>query len=259
MSNGLQPIEASTGLDLAAADRIHQPFQHCSSGYYVSGRRMIWLPHTRSLRFKLLVASVLVEVVLLGLLLANSQRLIEKNLVEQAVLRTEELNPLLSAALAGPLAERDRATLVDILKASQRKDGLSYLVLFDNAGKMIAASGWDVGKPLPVLDLDIAAENPDNIDRYDTQTPILLSGQQYGRLHYGLSTEFLSSAKQTLLQQSLLIAAVEVTLSVLLLGLIGAWLTRHLGQLAVASRQVAAGDFRAPLKIHFPTLISSAR
>ena len=210
---------------------------------------MIWLPHTRSLRLKLLVASVLVEVVLLGLLLANSQRLIQKNLVEQAVLRTEELNPLLSAALAGPLAERDHATLVDILKASQRKDGLSYLVLFDNAGRLIASSGWVVGRPLPVLDRDFTENDSDSRDRYDTQTPIILAGQQYGLLRYGLSTEFLISAKQTLLQQSLLIALAGVMLSVLLLGLIGAWLTRHLEQLAVASRQVAAGDFNVTLPV----------
>jgi len=210
---------------------------------------MIWFPRSRSLRLKLLFASVLVEVVLLGLLLANSQRLIEKNLVAQTLLRTEELNPLLSAALAGPLAERDHATLVDILKASQRKDGLSYLVLFDNAGKRVASSGWDVGKPVPALDHEIAEDDFDSIDRYDTQTPIILAGQQYGRLHYGLSTEFLTSAKQTLLQQSLLIAVAGVTLTVLLLGLVGAWLTRHLEQLAVASRQVAAGDFNVALPV----------
>jgi diguanylate cyclase (GGDEF)-like protein/PAS domain S-box-containing protein len=210
---------------------------------------MNWLPRTRSLRLKLLFASVLVEVVVLGLLLANSQRLIEKNLVEQTLLRTEELNPLLSAALAGPLAERDYATLVDILKASQRKDGLSYLVLFDNAGKRVASSGWDVARPVPALDRDIATDDLDSIDRYDTQTPIILAGQQYGRLHYGLSTEFLTSAKQTLLQQSLLIAVAGVMLTVLLLGLIGAWLTRHLEQLAVASRQVAAGDFNVTLPV----------
>lgn len=209
---------------------------------------MIWLPRFSSLRIKLLVASVLVEVILLGLLLANSQRLIERNLIEQARLRTEELNPLLSAALAGPLAERDHATLVDILKASQRKDGLSYLVLFDNTGKLIASSGWDVGKPLPPLESNVVADEADNIRRYDTQAPILLAGQQYGVLRYGLSTEFLLTAKQTLLQQSLMIAAVVVTLSALLLGLIGAWLTRHLEQLAVASRQVAAGNFN----IHLP-------
>jgi diguanylate cyclase (GGDEF)-like protein len=210
---------------------------------------MSWLPRARSLRIKLLVASVLVEVLLLGLLLANSQRLIENNLIEQARLRTEELNPLLSAALAGPLAERDHATLVDILKASQRQDGLNYLVLFDNAGKLIASAGWVVGKPLPSLDRNITASDPDSINRYDTQTPVLLAGQQYGLLRYGLSTEFLVSAKHTLLQQSLLIAAVEVTLSVLLLGLIGAWLTRHLEQLAVASRQVAAGNLDITLPV----------
>jgi len=210
---------------------------------------MSFLPRAGSLRSKLLVASVLVEVILLGLLVANGQRLIKSSLAEQVRLRAEELNPLLSAALAGPLAERDHATLVDILNASQRKDGLAYLVLFDNAGKMIASSGWDVGKPLPAPDRNFDLGDTDNINLYDTRTPIILAGQQYGRLHYGLSTEFLASAKQALLQQSLVIAVVGVTLTVLLLGLIGAWLTRHLERLAMASRQIAAGDLLVNLPV----------
>lgn len=203
---------------------------------------------TLSLRAKLVITSVLVELVLVILLIGNSQRLIDNYLIEQTRLRIQELNPLLNAALAAPLAERDHGTLNDILKASQRKDGLAYLILFDNNGKLIASTGWDTDTPVPAPDDHIANNDQDSVDRYDTQTPIMLAGQQYGLLRYGLSTTYLTKAKQTLLRQSLWIAAGAVLLSVFLLWLIGFWMTRHLQQLAIASRQVAAGDF----DIHLP-------
>ena len=204
---------------------------------------------TRSLRFKLVFASVAVEVILLGLLVFNSHRLIEKNLIEQTQFRIAELQPLLNAALAGPLAARDYATLADILHASRRKEGLTYLVLLDHRGKVVAASGWDAQQPLPALDRDIDASD-DRPARYDSETTIMLAGQRYGVLRYGLVTDYLTIAKAVLLQQSLIIAVTEVLLSVLLLSLLGMWLTRHLGQLAMASRQVAAGNLDITLPVH---------
>ena len=203
----------------------------------------------RSLRFKLILASVLVEVLLLTLLLVNSQRLIGNSLLEQARLRVTELNPLLNAALGGPLAERDYATLTDILQESRRQEGLSYLVLVDNGGRAVAAAGWGRDQPLPPIDREISDEQGDSAQRYDTSTPITLAGQKYGVLHYGLSTEFLGTAKAALLQQGIAIAAAEVTLSVLLLSIVGLWLTRHLGELATASRAVASGNLDVNLPV----------
>jgi diguanylate cyclase (GGDEF)-like protein len=203
-----------------------------------------------SLRFKLILASALVEIVLLTLLVANSQRVIGNSLLDQARLRIEELNPLLNAALAGPLAERDYGTLHDILRESRRQEGLTYLVLLDNAGRIVASAGWDTNQPLPSLDSDLGSSDPGGHDRYDTETPITVAGQTYGALRYGLATEFLSTARATLLHQSVLIAAAEITLSVLLLGLLGIWLTRHLGSLAQASREVASGNFDVRLPVH---------
>jgi diguanylate cyclase (GGDEF)-like protein len=205
-----------------------------------------------SLRFKLVFASVTVEVILLGLLVFNSHRLIERNLIEQVQFRIAELQPLLNAALAGPLAARDYATLADILNASRRREGLTYLVLLDHRGKVVAASGWDALQPLPKLDREIGENDDDSPGRFDSETPITLAGQRYGVLRYGLVTDYLDNAKAVLLQQSLLIAATEVLLSVLLLSLLGMWLTRHLGQLAAASRQVAAGnlDITLPVRSH---------
>jgi diguanylate cyclase (GGDEF)-like protein len=207
------------------------------------------VPRLRSLRFKLVFASVVVEVLLLGLLVFNSHRLIEQKLADQTRLRVEELNPLLNAALAAPLVERDYATLGDLLAASRRTEGLTYLALLDNRGKVVASAGWLAGKPLPPLNRQITESDPDSPYRYDTETPITLAGQRYGTLRYGLATDFLAAAKATLLEQSLGIALTEVALSILLLSLLGLWLTRNLAQLHEASRQVAAGNLAVQLPV----------
>ena len=199
----------------------------------------------QSLRFKLLIASVLVEFVMLTLLVANSYRLIHSSLNAQGLARVAEMRPLLNAALSGPLAQRDYGTLQEILDEMQNSNGLAYLAVFDNNNKLIAANGWDTHRTLPALDTDLDV----NDGFFDTKVDISVSGQNYGVLRYGLSTEFLSTAETRLLQQSMLIAAVEIGLSMILLALIGYWLTRHLVLLTRASEQVAAGNFSIQLPV----------
>ena len=197
---------------------------------------MIKTDSRKSLRFKLLVASVVVEVAMLTLLVANSVRLMHASLNAQGIARTEEIRPILNAALSGPIAQRDYGTLQEIINEIRNRNGIAYLVVFDSSNKQIAASGWDVHRQLPVLDTDL---NQVDDGYFDAQTQISIAGQTYGVLHYGLSTEFLTVAKGQLLRQSLLIAATEIILSILLLTLIGYWLTRHLVLLIRASEQVA--------------------
>jgi diguanylate cyclase (GGDEF)-like protein/PAS domain S-box-containing protein len=199
----------------------------------------------QSLRFKLLVASVLVELVMLSLLVANSARLIHDSLNDQGLARTEEIRPLLNAALSGPLAQRDYGTVQEILNEIQNSNGIAYLALFDNNNKLLASTGWNSRRSMQKLDTNLDVDD----GYFDTLTDITISGQRYGTLRYGLSTEFLTSAKSRLLQQSLLIASAEIGLSILLLTLIGYWLTRHLVLLTRASEQVAAGNFSVQLSV----------
>ena len=200
----------------------------------------------KSLRFKLLIASVVVEFVMLSLLVTNSVRLIRTSLGNQGLSRVEEIRPLLNAALSGPLAQRDYGTLQEILNEIQNHNGIAYLAVFNTDNKLIAATGWDASRPMPKLDIDLNGDD----GYYDTLTNISIAGQSYGVLRYGLSTAFLTTAKTKLLQQSLLIAATEISLSVLLLTLIGYWLTRHLVLLTRASEQVAGGNFNIQLPVN---------
>ncbi len=200
----------------------------------------------RSLRFKLVVASVLVELVMLTFLVGNSLRVMQAHMLEQANVRMEEIRPLLNASLASSLAERDYGTMDSVLKLVRQEQGVTYLVLFDNSGKVVASEGWVSGHPLPDLDADIGSAEKRGI--YNTSIPIQISGQIYGRLRLGISTRFLTEAKSSILRQSLMIAALEIVLSILLLAGIGFWLTRNLSMLTRASVGLAEGKF----DIHVP-------
>ena len=62
-------------------------------------------------------------------------------------------------------------------------------------------------------------------------------------MHYGLSTDRIDSATNTLFSQSLIIAVTEIILSLVLLSITAHLLTRNLRKLATASVQVADGDY----------------
>ena len=202
----------------------------------------------RSLRAKLLLASVLVEVVMLSLLVVNSLRLTNASLLDQAQVRVAELKTLFNAALASPLAQRDYGTLKDILAEIRSEEGITYLVLQDRYGNVLSAVGRPADQPLPVVS---AALNPDEIEPgvFNLSVPIRLADQKLGHLAFGLSSGFLKESRAHLLRQSLLIAAAGVVLSILFLTVLGFWMTRHLAQLTQASQAVAAGNFDATVTV----------
>ncbi len=191
---------------------------------------MKWFLQIKSLRLKLVLITVLVEVVMLTLLVGNSIWLIDSSLDEQARARMKLLAPMLSASLAAPLAQGNQASIRQILADSQAKEGLVYALLFDDKGKLLAGGG----RPLPAAD-------PPKV--YETWTPIEREGKTYGSLRLGISTAFLSVAKNKLFWESMVIAGGEVALSLLLFLALGYWLARHLGELAEAGRAMANGNY----------------
>ena len=210
---------------------------------------MLKLFRFNSLRAKLIFASILVEVIMLSLLVGNSARIIDTSLVTQAKLKDNDLKPLFNASLIGPVVQRDYATLSEILKEIRSDKGVAYLILLDNQQNIVVSTGWDRSRPLPTLDKDIESAEAAGFPLFNTKSAIEYSNQKYGELRYGLSLESLSQSRRLLIEQSLLIAAVEVLLTLILLTLIGVWLTRHLGLLTQASQQVAEGDFNVELPV----------
>lgn len=201
-------------------------------------------PRSLSLRAKLLLASLVVEAVMLALLMGNSVRVAHDELMAQARLRIESMAPLLNAALAGPMVQHDYATLQDILAEALHGEGFTYLVLLDKGGGRVAQAGLGPGDPLPAMD-----ETLERVDDrvFDTMADIGYGPILYGRLHYGVSTRFVEVAEARLYRQGVLIAGGGIALTFVLLLLLSYWLTRRLDQLTRASLDLAEQRFDARL------------
>lgn len=202
-----------------------------------------------SLRAKLILIAVIIEIAMLAILIGNGSRLIQNSLMEQAQLRLREYELLLNTALAPGLVERDYSTLQEILGESRKNNGITYLILTDTTGRVTAADGWSQGESLPQADHDILASIDAARPVFNTQIPVRIAGQTYGTLYFGIDTRFMQEARSRLLRQSLLIACGAVLLSIALLTAAGFWLTRHLSRLGEASRAVAAGNFDIMLTV----------
>lgn len=210
---------------------------------------MTWFPMRRwSLRRKLIVACVLVELAAMALVLIGGTRLIQRTLEEQATVQAREVMNLLDQALTGPLAERDHAAVQRVLDRVQRPQVVPYLVVFDQRGREVASAGWNTAQPLPPRDL-----GPVDLDRGDATLhralPLLRDGQVIARLELGLSTARLRAARAEFRATGALIAAVALAVSVALLAAIAYALTRNLAVVAAASRKVAAGQYDVQIPV----------
>ncbi|MEK6750294.1 MAG: EAL domain-containing protein [Pseudomonadota bacterium] len=194
---------------------------------------------TYSLRVKLILAAVLVEVVMLTLLVGNSVRLMQSSLTELLETRLGELNKLLSASLATPLVQRDYSTTQEILNSLRAQEGIEYLVLDNATGEHVASSGWSA----------IPREHDDPA-LFSSRVEVEMSGIKYGTLYYGVSTQFLDLAKSRIIREGAIIAVFEIILSAALLAALGLWLTRHIRALTFASEQIARGELPNPIPVH---------
>ncbi len=198
----------------------------------------------QSLRLRLLMVSVVVEMVMLTLLVANGARLIHDHLTRNTMVRLAAQEASFNITLAGQLAERDYASIQSILEGWSAGKSITYMLVVDAAGRVVAFTGRNPTEPL--LEPDPGLD--DDAKVYNGAFDITFLGQRYGRAHYGLDTAFLGEARRELIQQSVGIAVVEVVLTLGLLAAIGYWLTRHLGLLTRASLRVAGGDFSRRLE-----------
>jgi HAMP domain-containing protein len=198
-----------------------------------------------SLRSRLIAACLLVELAGLVLSLWGGAHLLQRTLHGQASAQAAQVTALLEQAIATPLAQRDYATVQHLLDQLRASGTLEYLVLSDHRDRLVAASGWNAGRPLPPRDgADIDLQRRDQT--LHLAADVGIAGQRLGRLDLGLSTAPLRAARTDFLRRSLIVGSVALVLSMLLLTAIAIAVTRHLARLTEASRRVAGGDYDVP-------------
>jgi PAS domain S-box-containing protein len=201
-----------------------------------------------SLRNKLLLATIAVQVVVILALLLASHATIRDVLMAEVRNEARTTQLLLATAVAPQVAEKDYAALREITRESAAVIGLVYLALYDLDGRPLASAG-----PLPDAGAPVArADDADFVAHggvFHIAAPIGLGGQPYGRMQFGIPTERFFAGERRLLLQTIGIGGVGLAASALLLLFFTGVLTRGLRELATATAQVGAGQYGIALPV----------
>jgi diguanylate cyclase (GGDEF)-like protein/PAS domain S-box-containing protein len=193
-----------------------------------------------SFRTKAIALALAVQLVMLGLLVWNSEELAGELLERHVDGKLEQAKPLLNAALGAPLVQSDYVTLQEILRDARKDKHFEYFLLYDRRDKLIVAESWRADVKLPALDRTVEDALKDA--RFDGEMPITLIGQQVGRLRFGISIQDSMDTRRKLFLENLVIATLTFVLSAILLTVIGSLLTRRLINLRRASERITAGE-----------------
>jgi signal transduction histidine kinase len=195
-----------------------------------------------SLKARLLLGGI---GLLAGALLAvalSATTLVERHLEAQLRARVQQLGPLLNAALSAPVIQRDYATVEAILAELRQPDDLSYLRVEDDRGRFIS----QVGEPVAALQTPGSAQNearPSDAAPLIGSIPLAMAGQPLGRVDFAVSRATLESTRTTIIWGIVAVSvAALVVFSALLTGM-GYAITRPLGALVVAARDLHAGNY----------------
>ena len=209
-------------------------------------------PWYRTIRFKLVAAALIVQLAMLALLLANSYRLMNNSFEAQTRVRIEALAPLIDAALAGLMFQRDHSEITSVIRKLTGAElaGLRYIVVFDVHGEVLASTG----AVTPELLQNTAAVDPSIRDAladqtFDTARQISLHDNLIGSVRFGLSLDDQIALRNANLQQSFAIVFIAMLLSILLLMGAGFLVTRHITNLVAATRRIASADYSTPIVI----------
>ncbi|HKJ00344.1 MAG TPA: PAS domain S-box protein [bacterium] len=191
---------------------------------------MRWFPTT--LRARLLLAAILVEVAAIALMVPSMLGAIDKVASQSLAQRQNETMPVLTEALASPLFQRDLVTLQRIMGHLVNSHGLSSIEVFDEAGRSIAMAETD--RPGP----------PEAIAGHDQviRRPIVLGGTEVGSVQVRASTHLIREVRAQAVAEGVTIALVQILGTAIVLGLIALFLTRNLGRLQAAAKAVSAGQ-----------------
>jgi PAS domain S-box-containing protein len=202
-----------------------------------------------TLRHKLLIATVAVQVVVLLLLLAAGFRTTHDVLVAEVRSSALMMQQLLSAAVGPQVAAKDYGAVRDTVRDTAASAGLTYLVLIGADGRELASSGTPPAES-GVRHVDPRVGTPEEVAGvFHMATPLIFEQTEYGRLLFGVPAARLHQAERDVLVQTAAISAAGLAISVGLLLILSGVLTRGLTELAGATELLGAGHYDVELPV----------
>ncbi|MDR2208611.1 MAG: EAL domain-containing protein [Azoarcus sp.] len=201
------------------------------------------------IRIKILLISMIVQVVLLSLLIVNSIRLVDDAARANLENSISHSANLLSAMAVPFINQSDFTPLqgtLGVFLSGAENDGVVYVRLGDSAGNILLNAGAPEMTTLPPP--DVSANNKEIGNLFDqpvvhVRLPLLLSRNEPGFLQFGISNASLSAARKTILTQSTLIAMAAILATFILFSIFGRLLTRRLMRMETAIQALSKGRF----------------
>ncbi|HNH35494.1 MAG TPA: ATP-binding protein [Rhodocyclaceae bacterium] len=194
---------------------------------------------TNSLRAKLIVGTVVVQVAILAAITINANRIAQDFLMAQARLRIESIVPLMNAAIAGPVAQHDYVSLHEILIDLSRTQALSHARVADLQGRELARIG-------PAFAIDGNRGDPQATHgegQLTREFAVTINGRPIGVASIGIPVAFLRDAERSLTRQNGIIALTGLLIAGALVSLLGWWFARQLHGLRMAADRISAGNY----------------
>lgn len=186
-----------------------------------------------SLRTRLFILALLAQTLLLLVLTINSGRLVDDAVSAQIQNRVTDINELLTAALSGPLAQRDLTTVQDVVRQISQSQDLYEITVRDRSGAVVA----EHKRP------------PDGAEHFAASAEVELAGTKFGEISFSLSGQSLEKARRKAYLQSAGLAMLALTASGAFLLMAGVWVSRHFKTLREASARIAGGDYHAQIPL----------
>ncbi|GAB4522605.1 MAG: hypothetical protein Tsb0019_24450 [Roseibium sp.] len=194
-----------------------------------------------SFRLKTILGIALIEIVVLGILVATSIHDLRTSNQNEIRTRAQTTAKLLATMTSDAVVSLDLATLDVLVAQALLNDGLEY-VQIRNADGLVLAHG---GSAEPAAELPDASPDATVLDAeiFNVTVPIDVGGAKFGSVQIGLSTSLLNDVIAAGTRRMLTIAGLEVLLVALFGYLLGTVLTRQLKHLRDGAARVATGDF----------------
>jgi signal transduction histidine kinase/HAMP domain-containing protein len=195
-----------------------------------------------SIRGKLLLAGVLMQVCLLGLYFFLTSSVLSETLLRNVVASAETNAEILHMGVAPYVYEKRYDVLQDFFTELilHSKDGLTYVVVQDEQGqKLVAAGSYEMRLNSPSKNAKEALSG----GVYHMRKPILLSGNTIGFMQFGLSTVGVADLLQNMIRLAFWVSLFGMCCSLLLLLFFGQRVNRRFSLLIQATQEILAGNF----------------
>lgn len=190
-----------------------------------------WHPWPRTFRGTILLVWILLQAGLLGLVAISANQATSSSLEDQLKNQTQQLAPLLNAALTAPIMQRDYASVISIASEIVGTGNIAKLSIADANQHIITTA-----ENQPLL------KQSGGDDTFEVNIPLAFGQQHLGQAIVWVSRQRLNETEQQIALRIFYIFALALVLFVVIAAYLSKTITTPISSLAAAVKNIGKGD-----------------